>query len=216
MIDRDAPLRLGRTAGPGAAPSLRLAGVIALAVGGLQALTGLAGPAGLSESTRTPRLVVTDVTAALHGTRGTAQPDWAVAARSLTVRPVPAAVARAPLPPVTREQSFAAVAVADGRTLVADGLRIRLAGLTLPAPHERCLRLDGRPESCRDRLATQLALLVRWRSVTCHLIQAAPDLAEGSCRIGTSDLVARLTGPAHGLDRVAGPLVRIAAAGAMP
>jgi hypothetical protein len=211
MIDRDAPLRLGRAPGPGAAPSLRLAGVVALAIGGLQAVTGLAGPAGLAQGPRASRLVVTDVTAALHGTRGTAQPDWAVEASGLTVRPVPAAVARAPVP-VAREQSFAAVSVADGRTLVADGLRIRLTGLVLPAPHERCLRLDGRPEPCRDRLATQLALMVRWRSVTCQLIQMAPDLAEGSCRIGTSDILARLTGPAHGLDRMAGAPVRVAAA----
>ncbi len=216
MIDRDAPLRLGRAPGPGAAPSLRLAGVVVLAIGGLQAVTGLAGPAGLARSPPASRLVVTDLTAALHGARGTAQPDWAVEASGLTVRPVPAAVARAPLPPVAREQSFATVSVADGRTLVADGLRIRLAGLSLPDPAERCLRLDGRPEPCRDRQATQLALMVRWRSVTCQFIQTAPDLAEGSCRIGTSDLVARLTGPAHGLDRVASAPVRLAAATELP
>ncbi|MFZ4532671.1 MAG: hypothetical protein ACOYOJ_12770 [Alsobacter sp.] len=212
MIDRDAPLQLCGPPGPGAAPPLRLAGVVVLAVGGLQAVTGLAGPAGQAQAPRASRLVVTDATAASRGP----QPDWAVEARGLTVRPVSTAVARAPLPPVAREQSFATVAVADGRTLVADGLRIRLTGLSLPDPAERCLRLDGRPEPCRDRQATQLALMVRWRSVTCQLIQAAPDLAEGSCRIGTSDLVARLTGPAHGLDRVAGPPVRLAAATELP
>jgi hypothetical protein len=191
---------------------LRLAGVVVLAIAGLQAVTGLAGPASLAQGPRASRLVVTDVTGV---SPGTAQPDWAEAARGLRVRPVPVAVARVPLPPVAREQSFSAVAVVDGRTLVADGLRIRLAGLALPDAAERCLRLDGRPEPCRDRLATQLALMVRWRSVTCQLIQMAPDLAEGSCRIGTSDLVARLTGPAHGLDRVAGTPLRIAAAGDM-
>jgi len=216
MIDRDAPLRLCRTRGPGAAPPLRLASVVVLAVMGLRAVVGVADPAGPAQGPRASRLVVTDVTAALLGPPGTTQPDWAEAARDLTVRPLPAAVARAPLPPVPREQSFAAVTVADGRTLVADGLRIRLAGLSLPDAAERCLRLDGRPEPCRDRLATQLALMVRWRSVTCQFIQTAPDLAEGSCRIGTSDLVARLTGPAHGLDRMASAPVRVAAAGDMP
>ena len=216
MIDRDAPMRLCRTRGPGAAPPLRLAGVVVLAVMGLRAVVGLADPSGPALGPRVSRLVVTDVTAALHGTRDTTQPDWAEAARGLTVQPLPAAVARARLPPVPHERSFAAVTVADGRTLVADGLRIRLAGLSLPDPAERCLRLDGRTEPCRDRLATQLALMVRWRSVTCQLVETAPDLAEGSCRVGTSDLVARLTGPAHGLDRVASAPVRLAAAGDVP
>ena len=215
MIDRDAPLRLCRAPGPGATPSLRMVSVVAVAVMGLRAVVDLADPAGLGQGPRASRLVVTDVTSALHGTRDTAQPDWAEAARGLTVRPVLAAVARGPLP-VVREQSFAAVSVADGRTLMADGLRIRLAGLALPDPAERCLRLDGRSEPCRDRQATQLALMVRWRSVTCQLTQTAADLAEGSCRIGTSDLVARLTGPAHGLDRAAAVPVRLAAAGAVP
>ena len=171
MIDRDAPMRLCRTRGPGAAPPLRLAGVVVLAVMGLRAVVGLADPSGPALGPRVSRLVVTDVTAALHGTRDTTQPD---------------------------------------------GLRIRLAGLSLPDPAERCLRLDGRTEPCRDRLATQLALMVRWRSVTCQLVETAPDLAEGSCRVGTSDLVARLTGPAHGLDRVASAPVRLAAAGDVP
>lgn len=90
------------------------------------------------------------------------------------------------------EREFPRMAVADGRTLQADGLSIRLVGLDLPLPEQMCRTLDGRFEPCVTRAATQLELLTRWRPVTCHYRVERPGEAIGRCRIGLSDLAQRM------------------------
>jgi endonuclease YncB( thermonuclease family) len=119
-----------------------------------------------------------------------ASSGFAAAAR---VGPEPRSFApREPAANAWREEEFAAVAVVDGRTLAAGGLRIRLVGLDLPMPEQVCRTLDGRLEHCTKRAATQLELLTRWRKVTCrYRVEGAED-AVGHCRIGTSDLAERM------------------------
>ena len=91
-----------------------------------------------------------------------------------------------------KEEEFSSLTVADGRTLVAGAVRIRLVGLDLPMPEQVCRTLDGRLEPCVTRAATQLELLTRWRRVTCHYRMEGADEAIGRCRIGTSDLTERM------------------------
>ena len=90
------------------------------------------------------------------------------------------------------EREFGEMAVLDGRTLLADGIRVRLVGLDLPMPEQVCRTLDHRLEPCATRAATQLELLTRWRRVTCHYRLESVDEAIGRCRIGTSDLAERM------------------------
>lgn len=91
-----------------------------------------------------------------------------------------------------RETEFPQVTAVDGRTLEAGGLRIRLDGVRLAEAGEVCRTLDGRLEACATRAATQLELITRWRKVTCRYRTETPSEATGSCRIGTTDLAARL------------------------
>jgi hypothetical protein len=91
-----------------------------------------------------------------------------------------------------REEEFATVGVVDGRTLVADGVRIHLVGLDLPMSEQVCRTLDGRLELCAVRAATQLELLTRWKRVTCHYRLESAGEAIGRCRTGTSDLTDRM------------------------
>jgi len=104
--------------------------------------------------------------------------------------------------PEWQERELADVAVVDGRTLDAAGLRIRLSGLTLPRADEACRTLDGRIEACATRAATQLELIIRHRKVTCRYQASPSGGADGSCRIGSSDLAERLvkTGYVRRLD----------------
>jgi endonuclease YncB( thermonuclease family) len=104
--------------------------------------------------------------------------------------------------PTWHERELADVAVVDGRTLDAAGVRIRLSGLALPPADEACRTLDGRVEACATRAATQLELLTRHRKVTCRYQASPSGEANGSCRIGSSDLAERLvkTGYVRRLD----------------
>ena len=104
--------------------------------------------------------------------------------------------------PEWHERELADVAVVDGRTLDAAGLRIRLSGLALPPADEACRTLDGRIEACATRAATQLELIIRHRKVTCRYQASPSGEADGSCRIGSSDLAERLvkTGYVRRLD----------------
>jgi hypothetical protein len=91
-----------------------------------------------------------------------------------------------------REAEFARVAVADGRTLLGGSLRLRLTGLDLPGPDAACRTLDGRLEPCLVRAASQLELMTRARKLTCrYRLESATD-GVGACRIGDSDLAARM------------------------
>jgi endonuclease YncB( thermonuclease family) len=103
-----------------------------------------------------------------------------------------ATLTRTEAAPEWQERDFADVAVVDGRTLDAAGLRVRLAGLALPPGDEACRTLDGRIEACATRAATQLELITRWRKVTCRYQTASSGEAVGTCRVGSSDLAERL------------------------
>ena len=91
-----------------------------------------------------------------------------------------------------REDEFQHVTVVDGRTLEADGRRIRLVGLDLPMPEQMCRTLDARLEPCAQRAATQLELLTRARRLTCLYRIEAPGEAIGRCRLGATDLSERM------------------------
>ena len=91
-----------------------------------------------------------------------------------------------------RQEDFTRVQVVDGRTLEAGGLRIRLLGLDLPLPEQMCRTLDGRLESCAARAATQLDLMTRSRTVTCHYRVEGAGEAIGRCRLGLNDLTDRM------------------------
>jgi endonuclease YncB( thermonuclease family) len=123
----------------------------------------------------------------------------------------PGTLAQTPATSEWQEREFAEVAVVDGRTLDAGGLRIRLSGLALPSADEACRTLDGRIEACAARAATQLELITRWRKVSCRYQAGPSGEAVGSCRVGSSDLAERLvkTGYVHRLDAAA-PASRVA------
>lgn len=92
-------------------------------------------------------------------------------------------------PPTPRETMLSRVAVIDGRTLSAGGLRIRLAGIDLLPAGQACPLLDGTAETCRNRARTQLELFLRHRPVACAL---PPERTGGTitarCRLGGVDL----------------------------
>ena len=96
------------------------------------------------------------------------------------------------VPSEWRETEFPQVAAVDGRTVEAEGVRIRLSGLALPAAEETCRTLDGRMEACATRAATQLELITRFRKVACRYRLIGTTEAVGTCRLGTSDLAERL------------------------
>jgi hypothetical protein len=91
-----------------------------------------------------------------------------------------------------KDREFARIEVVDGRTIAADGLRIRLGGLELPGLDEICRTLDGRLETCAVRAATQLELLTRARKVVCRYRLDTASEGSGACRIGASDLAERM------------------------
>ena len=91
-----------------------------------------------------------------------------------------------------RQEDFTRVSVVDGRTLEAGGLRIRLLGMDLPLPEQMCRTLDGRLEPCVERAATQLELMTRSRTVTCHYRVETAGQAVGQCRLGLNDLTERM------------------------
>lgn len=104
---------------------------------------------------------------------------------------------------------LAAATVIDGRTLADGPFRITLRDVTLPSEQDMCVMLNGQTQSCAQRLATQLELMVRWRQVVCEY---RPQTAEGSdsnvgtCRIGNTDLASRLAelaGRSRRADRIA-------------
>ena len=140
---------------------------------------------------------------------------WSLFAGEQSVSPLQARFVRAGSPalqsgtlaqpasaPEWHEREFAEVAVVDGRTLDGAGLRIRLSGLALPLADEACRTLDGRIEACLTRAATQLELMIRHRKVSCRYQASLSGEANGSCRIGSSDLAERLvkTGYVRRLD----------------
>jgi hypothetical protein len=91
-----------------------------------------------------------------------------------------------------QDREFARVEVIDGRTIGADGLRIRLSGLELPGSDEVCRTLDGRLEPCAARAATQLELLTRSAKLLCRFRLETASEGSGACRIGSSDLAGRM------------------------
>lgn len=91
-----------------------------------------------------------------------------------------------------KDREFTRIEVVDGRTIAADGLRIRLGGLELPGLDEICRTLDGRLETCAARAATQLELLTRARKVVCRYRLDTASEGSGACRIGASDLAERM------------------------
>jgi len=97
-----------------------------------------------------------------------------------------------PIPTGWQEADFSGVTVADGRTLVAGALRIRLEGLELPGADETCRTVDGRREPCTARAATVLELTTRWRAVSCRYRLETLEEGVGACRVGTSDLAERM------------------------
>lgn len=103
-------------------------------------------------------------------------------------------------PGAWRDAEFPRVDAVDGRTLDAGEVRIVLAGIDLPDPAQMCRTLDGRLEPCAVRARTQLELLTRSRAVSCRL--RGEGVAEGSCRVGSSDIAERLlrTGFVHRRD----------------
>lgn len=131
-----------------------------------------------------------------------ARPFTAAPAR-LQAGPSPAGppLAFAPAAPGNgwRETEHPRVEAVDGRTLDAGSLRIVIGGIGLPDPGQMCRTLDGRIEPCAARARTQLELLTRSRTVSCRTRDLSPGVAEGSCRIGSSDLAERLvkTGFVH-------------------
>jgi hypothetical protein len=96
-------------------------------------------------------------------------------------------------PEIEQEKTFSRIQVLDGATFEADGQRVRIEGVSVPALGAVCSTLDNRREPCMIRAATRLELLTRWRSLTCRL---RPDGISphwtGSCRIGQHDIAERL------------------------
>ena len=90
------------------------------------------------------------------------------------------------------EREFARIAVVDGVTFSAGGLRLRLEGLVAPSAEEECRTLDGRQEPCSLRAATQLELITRFRGLSCRYRLVSPEEALGSCRVAGADLAKRL------------------------
>jgi endonuclease YncB( thermonuclease family) len=91
-----------------------------------------------------------------------------------------------------RDAEFSQVVALDGRTIEAQGVRIRLSGLALPATEDACRTLDGGMEACATRAATQLELITRFRKVACRYRLVGAADAVGTCRLGASDLAERL------------------------
>jgi hypothetical protein len=80
-------------------------------------------------------------------------------------------------------------ALVDARTLQGDGLKLRLVGFEMPAADAMCTRVDGVKESCRDRIATLIELMIQRRQLTCRYQQPeGSEIAYGHCRVGSADL----------------------------
>jgi endonuclease YncB( thermonuclease family) len=91
-----------------------------------------------------------------------------------------------------RDDEFTFVEVVDGRSFRAGAVTVRLAGIDLPHPEQVCRTLDNRLEQCAARAATQLELLTRSRAVACRYRLTTTSEAVGACRVGSSDLAARM------------------------
>ncbi|HYF56389.1 MAG TPA: hypothetical protein VEA41_19205 [Salinarimonas sp.] len=185
-----------------AARALGVAGRAAALAGALTALSvGLAGMGSPVEAARGAAPVAAP---AKDGTRlGEASrvpPRLDLFAAVSLGAPTPLATGPAPAPtgfaappaPGAVEREFKEVTVADGRTLVAGGIRIRLADLDLPGADETCRTVDGRREPCGQRAATVLELTTRWRTVSCRYRLETATEGVGACRLGSSDLAERM------------------------
>ncbi len=144
---------------------------------------GEAGASGSKDQTRAPSMLVS-----VSFDFGRFERHAPLLASDLAARLKPVVEAKADW----RETEFAAVAVLDGRTLDAGGLKIRLGGVELPGNDAICKTVDGRLERCATRAVTTLELQTRWRRVTCRYQMQGLDQAVGSCRVGGSDLADRL------------------------
>jgi len=170
------------------------------AVGGV--VMALASAGSPVEAARSERPVQSAAPAAAAEKIPSRLPDVAAAAAAQPDRFRPGGDVRAALAaaqafaaPVDagwRDGAFSDVAVVDGRTFESGGVRIRLAGIDLPAPSEMCRTLDGRLEPCAARAATQLELLVRWRSLACRYRPEGAADGVGECRLGSGDLAERM------------------------
>lgn len=215
---RQAPSLRRRAAAAGGGMGLRLAGLVAIALGAAALMAPSGSPVEPARATERaapapppkdptrpgeaarPRAAAPSVRSQITGTDA----PWSV------IDPRPAG-AEAPLvtgsldlraslgtagtfaaEPAWREGEFKDLTVLDGRSFTAGGLRIRLSGLVLPEEGALCRTVDGRQEPCGTRAATQLELITRWRAVSCRYRMEAPGEAVGECRLGTSDLADRL------------------------
>lgn len=188
----------GERKAAGGAMAARLLGLAALAAGAFAAGASVLPPSDPAGVPFRARAVSAKDETRLPAWTGPLGPGAEALAPAAQDRP-PAARAGAEGPDGWREAEFTQVAVLDGRTLDAAGLRIRLEGIALPDPGEVCRTLDGRLESCLTRAATQLELTTRWRRVACRYRLETASEAVGACRIGAADLAERLvkTGFAH-------------------
>jgi endonuclease YncB( thermonuclease family) len=96
-----------------------------------------------------------------------------------------------------RDHEFTFVQVVDGRSFRAGTMTIRLTGIELPHADQVCRTLDNRLEQCVARAATQLELLTRSRAVACRYRMVTTSEAIGACRVGASDLAARMIRTGH-------------------
>jgi endonuclease YncB( thermonuclease family) len=96
-----------------------------------------------------------------------------------------------------RDHEFIFVQVVDGRSFRAGTMTIRLTGIDLPHADQVCRTLDNRLEQCVARAATQLELLTRSRAVACRYRMVTTSEAIGACRVGASDLAARMIRTGH-------------------
>ncbi|MBL8588451.1 MAG: hypothetical protein JNK46_07980 [Methylobacteriaceae bacterium] len=153
------------------------------------------GPArSIAVNAQTPRLVT-------HAPRGAAlgeailQPVFVDRARAgAATSALAAAPARPParaalLRVASRGGPLVAPRALDAVRLESEGLTIRLAGVE-PLPAEAlCKRLDGVMESCAERAASRIAVLMHGRDVVCRLsAEDGATEAAGVCKAGKIDI----------------------------
>ncbi len=92
--------------------------------------------------------------------------------------------------PRTHTFRFRDVAVVDATHLRAEGMILTLAGVMPPDDGAMCKRIDGVMESCAERAASRLAVLVQGRTVVCRVtLEASGQPPQGECRAEKIDLV---------------------------
>jgi endonuclease YncB( thermonuclease family) len=85
------------------------------------------------------------------------------------------------------------VRVGDDLRLLSDGVAYQLADIAPVGPAAMCRRLDGVSESCRERAATRLELVMRGRAVECRVVATAQaGAALARCAAGKIDLASDL------------------------